>query len=165
MGSAGRRVCMDDALARILAVWKNSQRLNLEHINGLRLKHSMEPLALDSLMPVVNGKYGQRIDPDGFDKFFRNFCVDSGWGEYTKDVVTKTYGGRTFTRGKGYRGLTVHELRHTVASLLVAEGLDVKTVQAQLGHKSASTTLNIYAHAFEERSREAGNTIGRLLNG
>ncbi|GAA6333100.1 hypothetical protein I0600191H4_00720 [Collinsella sp. i06-0019-1H4] len=67
--------------------------------------------------------------------------------------------------GKGYQGLTVHELRHTVASLLVAEGLDVKTVQTQLGHKSASTTLNIYAHAFEERSREAGNTIGRLLNG
>lgn len=165
MGSAGRRVCMDDTLARILAIWKNSQRLDLEHINDLRQKHSIEPLTQDERMPVINGKYGQRIDPDGFDKFFRNFCVDNGWGEYTIGVVTKTYGGRTFTRGKGYQGLTVHELRHTVASLLVAEGLDVKTVQAQLGHKSASTTLNIYAHAFEERSRVAGDTIGRLLNG
>ena len=63
MSSAGRRVCMDDTLARILAVWKNSQRLNLEHINGLRLKHSMEPLALDSLMPVVTENTGRGLTP------------------------------------------------------------------------------------------------------
>ena len=108
----------------------------------------MSPLEQSEDMPIATNKYGERIDPDGLGRFFRNYSVDNGWGTFTKDAVTKEYGGRTFTRGKGYEGLTMHELRHTVASLLIAEGLDVKTVQHQLGHESAQTTLNTYAHAF-----------------
>ena len=56
----------------------------------------------------------------------------------------------------------LHELRHTVASLLIAEGLDVKSAQHQLGHASAQTTLNIYAHAFESRSREAADMLTEI---
>ncbi|WP_231331141.1 tyrosine-type recombinase/integrase [Actinomadura graeca] len=40
----------------------------------------------------------------------------------------------------------LHDLRHYFASLLIAPGADVKTVQAPLRHASAKTTLDIYAH-------------------
>lgn len=164
MDSRGRVVGMDFSLAGALIAWEGIQQEGLQQVNRRRASRGEQPLVHDGDTPVVTGKYGQRVDPDVLGKFFRNYCVDNGWGKFTKDVVTKEYGGRTFTRGKGYEGLTMHELRHTVASLLIAEGLDVKTVQHQLGHKSAQTTLNAYVHAFESRSREAADTLGRILS-
>ena len=53
---------------------------------------------------------------------------------------------------------TPHDLRHFYASALIAQGLDVKTVQRRLGHKSAMTTLDVYGKLFpdsEDRTREA----------
>ena len=51
--------------------------------------------------------------------------------------------------------IDLHCLRHTFGSHLIRAGADVKTVQALLGHSSAMVTLDIYAHAFEDRKREA----------
>jgi integrase len=44
--------------------------------------------------------------------------------------------------------LRLYDLRHTCASLLIAEGASVKAVQAQLGHATASITLDTYGHLF-----------------
>ena len=46
--------------------------------------------------------------------------------------------------------MTVHELRHTAASLMIASGANVKTVQSQLGHKTATMTLDQYGHLFPD---------------
>jgi integrase len=43
-------------------------------------------------------------------------------------------------------GLRLYDLRHTCASLLIAQGASVKAVQAQLGHATASITLATYGH-------------------
>jgi integrase len=53
---------------------------------------------------------------------------------------------------------TFHGLRHHYASLLIRHGKSVKTVQARLGHASASETLDTHSHLWpdsEERTREA----------
>lgn len=42
--------------------------------------------------------------------------------------------------------LRLHDLRHTCASLAIAAGADIKVLQAMLGHKSATTTLDLYGH-------------------
>ena len=47
-------------------------------------------------------------------------------------------------------GLTVHELRHTAASLAVSAGANVKTVQRLLGHASAAMTLDVYSGLFDD---------------
>jgi integrase len=44
--------------------------------------------------------------------------------------------------------LRLYDLRHTCASLLIAQGASVKAVQAQLGHAAASITLDTYGHLF-----------------
>ncbi|MEC3952513.1 site-specific integrase [Nocardia sp. CDC153] len=46
--------------------------------------------------------------------------------------------------------VTAHQLRHTAASLMIASGAHVKTIQRQLGHKSASMTLDNYGHLFDD---------------
>ena len=56
------------------------------------------------------------------------------------------------------KGLRYHALRHAFASLLIAGGCSVKAVQRALGHASAATTLNLYAHMWpgdDDRIRPA----------
>jgi integrase len=59
-------------------------------------------------------------------------------------------------------GVTLHELRHYYASLLIRHGESVKVVQKRLGHKSAVETLDTYSHLWpdsEDRTREAVDEV------
>jgi integrase len=46
--------------------------------------------------------------------------------------------------------LRFHDLRHTFASLLIAQGSNVVFVSRQLGHSSPNVTLGVYAHLFDQ---------------
>lgn len=50
---------------------------------------------------------------------------------------------------------TLHDLRHTFATFMIAEGADVRTVSAYLGHANASMTLDIYADVDPEAKMQA----------
>jgi len=60
--------------------------------------------------------------------------------------------------------LTFHGLRHTNASLLIAEGVDVQTVAKRLGHSKATTTTSIYSHFLRKPDREAADKLQNLFN-
>lgn len=65
----------------------------------------------------------------------------------------------------GLRGCTLHTLRHTAATWLLAGGADVRTTSSIMGHADASTTLRIYSHVVNERQRVAVDLIGDVLRG
>jgi integrase len=48
-----------------------------------------------------------------------------------------------------------HDLRHTYASLLIAQGENIKYIQAQMGHSSPMVTLNVYAHLMNPTNQAA----------
>ena len=93
------------------------------------------------------------------------------------DDLIFTLGGRPITRqafGHVWRpvakvaglnqatGPGMHALRHYYASLLIRYGESVKTVQARLGHASASETLDTYSHLWpdsDDRTREAIDSV------
>ncbi len=50
----------------------------------------------------------------------------------------------------GLERMTVHDLRHTAASLAISSGANVKAVQRMLGHASAAMTLDVYADLFDD---------------
>ena len=58
-----------------------------------------------------------------------------------------------------------HELRHTNGSLLIALGVDVKTVQQRLGHAHAQVTLDVYAHVMPGVADDAAARLDRFLRG
>jgi integrase len=61
-------------------------------------------------------------------------------------------------------GRRVHDLRHTFATLALQGGLDVKTVQAWLGHASATLTLDLYGHFMTtDADRAAVDRLARHL--
>ena len=76
---------------------------------------------------------------------------------------------RAGLNGGSRPSLRFHDLRHTFASLLIAEGTNVVFVSGQLGHASPDITLKVYAHLFDraahaERARSAlEDGYGKLL--
>ena len=56
-----------------------------------------------------------------------------------------------------------HAFRHTVASVLIANGTDIVTVSKQLGHAQVSTTSDVYSHVIEAAKAEATECIADVL--
>lgn len=62
----------------------------------------------------------------------------------------------------GLDGVRLHDLRHAHATLLIAAGVDRKTVAGRLGHAQVSTT-DRYTHPVTAADRAAAEIMGRLL--
>jgi integrase len=60
-------------------------------------------------------------------------------------------------------GFRYRDLRHCFASLLIASGADVKTVQARLRHASAKTTLDTYGHIWPDRDESTRAAIEAVI--
>jgi integrase len=70
---------------------------------------------------------------------------------------------RELCRRTGVSGVRLHDLRHYVATRLLASGIDVRTVAGRLGHRNPATTLNVYAHFVPEADSEAAGALGALF--
>jgi integrase len=78
--------------------------------------------------------------------------------------TTFTYRFKQILKKNGLpENLNVHSLRHTTASLLIANGTDVATVAGLLGHSQVSTTLDIYTHSFDKNKKAASKTLQKGL--
>jgi integrase len=94
------------------------------------------------------------------------------------DLVFATVEGKPYTRtgvsrildraiktAKLEKRLTPHGLRHSFASLLLADRIPAPEVAAYLGHKNAGVTLRIYAHFVREETQAVHNLAASILGG
>ena len=133
---AGKRtIWLDVATAAHLAEWKRFQTKQLRKIGKIQ-----EGQKAPESIPVVCSDIGGFTNVNNFGAWWRS------WRERN-----------------GFTGLKFHELRHTQATQLLANGVDVKTVQTRLGHADPALTLKWYAHSVEENDRQAAALIGGLF--
>lgn len=59
----------------------------------------------------------------------------------------------------------IHDLRHSCASWLIADGIPLTVVQLQLGHESIKTTSDVYGHVTPGMMASAASSLGRTLAG
>lgn len=137
-----RTIAVDEVTISYLKDWREIQATAL----------AKKAIAVNEATPVCSNRNGGYLDPDSFSRWRRAFYVKHGLGHY-EDPENK----------RGYVGPDLHELRHAQATMLIAAGMDPKTVQTRLGHARISTTLEIYAEAEREKDQEAANKIGSLL--
>lgn len=67
------------------------------------------------------------------------------------------------TRAAGLGHWHPHELRHSAASLLLAQGLPLKVISDVLGHASITVTADIYAHLLDESREAAADAMDAML--
>jgi integrase len=76
-------------------------------------------------------------------------------------VATVTHAFPRVLEAAGLPRMTPHGLRHGAASLMVARGVHMRVIAAQLGHSDPSITARIYAHITPEASMEAVQVLNR----
>lgn len=99
--------------------------------------------------------FGQGIPLNGF-------CFTQDNGEMMNPQAPTAYLSRF---GKKYNlpGIHPHALRHTMATLSIANGADIVSVSEKLGHAEPSITLNVYSHANEEAQRRANEALAQAI--
>ena len=68
-------------------------------------------------------------------------------------------------REAGLDATRFHDLRHTAATLLLAQGVDPRTIMETLGHSQISLTLNTYTHVLKSLQVEAAAKMNAILGG
>ncbi len=68
-----------------------------------------------------------------------------------------------FLKRNNFRHIRFHDLRHTFATLLVGNKMNIKTVSSTLGHAQVSTTMNYYVHDLESASKASAELLENLL--
>jgi len=87
------------------------------------------------------------------------FAPDRGLGRLTCGALGHAFS--RFTRQHGHGDVTLHRLRHTVATVLVANG-HLLHAQQRLGHRDASTTLRQYCHAMPLQDQDIADHLEAL---
>lgn len=103
---------------------------------------------------------GLELSEDELGEFYIVGMID---GRYMNpDILSRHY--RQLSQSFGLQGTkgrltTFHDLRHTFATVAVAENVDVKSVASYLGHSNAAMTLNIYADDSMDAKRAAASKV------
>ncbi len=89
------------------------------------------------------------------------FCTPQGKPLHAENMVKREF--LPALSRAGLRRVRFHDLRHTYTTLLLAQGVNVKLIQAQLGHASIQTTLDRYGHLLPEAHLGFGKGLDDLI--
>ena len=82
-------------------------------------------------------------------------------GMYYPDTVNSLH--EKILKGAGLKHIRLHDMRHTAATLMLQNGVDIKTVSGMLGHYDAGFTLRTYTHTTNRQQAEAADMMGSLV--
>lgn len=111
-------------------------------------RQEMEDRALEALVREVDDPFVFARCPAG--------CHPAHPMQVTKDFIR-------LRKREGVEGVRFHDLRHYVATRLLAAGVPLRTVSGRLGHVNPSTTLGVYAHFVPASDQLAAQVLGDLL--
>ena len=125
-------------------------------------------------LPLVAGLEQKLLDLKAQQKETRRVCgscynteflgyifVDEMGNLYRPNYVSQNF--QTILSNAGLRKIRFHDLRHSCASLLLANGVGLKEIQEWLGHSTFSTTADIYAHLDYSKKVSSANLMSTIL--
>ena len=122
---------------------------------------TVAPFVLDALCKV---KKTQLEDCMRYGNMWENtgFVFTNSLGQHLKThTVYKNF--KTVVKKLGYDNTRFHDLRHSYAVASIKSGDDIKTVQENLGHATASFTLDVYGHVTDQMKRESAARMERFI--
>lgn len=146
----GLRECDVDIKQNYVKVSQTRHRVNGEDkIQDTKNTTSYRTLAL----PEVVAKHIEELiaEHHAFPYEASEYLIQDGFGAWL-NPSTFTNHIYKIEEQSGLPRVGVHGLRHTFASMLNSEGIDIARISAELGHSNINTTLSIYTHVFSEAS-------------
>lgn len=130
-----------------------------DYVQDTKTKSSTRTLALpDIVLSDIEELISQH---NRFEYKRSDYLIQDGFGlPMTPSALTQTI--YRIEDEAGLPHVSLHDLRHTFASMLNAEHVDISRISAELGHSSINTTLGIYTHVFgnvTESSRSIASAI------
>lgn len=122
--------------------------------------HSFYVRKLNSRLQMANNWMGFRDEDNK--KVMLLFSDEYGI-PFRPDSVTQFWNRFMIRHSDEIKRIRFHDLRHSSASLILSEGVNMKVVQARLGHKNIKTTLNTYSHVTEKDDKKASDIFDNLL--
>lgn len=142
-------------------IYIRHQRLhfnNERHLMPLKTKASIRDLPLVPHVREVLGRLYTEMRPKKDDYVFMNKLGNP------VDPTSLSVTFRYLQRINEMPYITLHEIRHTVATMLKDQGVSPKDAQALLGHSCISTTLQVYTHTSMDNKSEAVSTLSDSIN-
>ena len=96
------------------------------------------------------------------DEYEDYVCVDPLGYLIKPSFVTDHF--RVIIKENNLKKIRFHDLRHTCASLLLANNIPMKQIQEWLGHSDFNTTANIYAHLETNAKLQSAETIAKVID-
>lgn len=96
------------------------------------------------------------------EKDFDYVCVDNRGRLILPNRLTKNF--IKILRKNNLRKIRFHDLRHSCASIMLANGVSMKQIQEWLGHADFGTTANIYSHLDYTSKQNSANTISNVFS-
>lgn len=87
----------------------------------------------------------------------RIFTTNKG-GAIFPDTISKWF-AKFLKRNNFSKKITFHGLRHTSATIMIYNGIDIQTIATRLGHADPTTTLKIYSHQIKKADKTAADKI------
>ncbi len=106
----------------------------------------------------------RKICGKSFDREFEGFICRDNYGKLISPEYVTSRFHYVITK-KGLRHLRFHDLRHSCASLLLANDVPMKAIQEWLGHSNYTITANLYSHLEYNAKVISAETIARVLDG
>jgi integrase len=147
-------------------------KLNGNAIKGLDVMKTKSSYRSLPLMPFIKKaleeeKARQEEMQRGLRKSYNRKYLDYVCVDAMGDILKPQYVSEHFKvilERNGLKEIRFHDLRHSCASLMLANDISMKEIQEWLGHSNISTTANIYAHVDSESKRESARIIDKVLS-
>lgn len=140
----GLRACDIDPTRRRLSVVQNAVLVKGEVIIGTPKTHKRRSVPYPMFLQRSIEEICRGLQPDDL-----VFSDERGRPLVTPTIREHSWFDRALEQA-GLPTMTIHDLRHTAASLAISAGANVKAVQKMLGHASAAMTLDVYADLFDD---------------
>jgi integrase len=142
-----------------------TRSISLQHIGECKTEASRKPVPMDA--EIAESLWRWRHDsgyPKPEDWIFAS-PAKNGKQPYWPGTLYRAHLAPA-AKAAGIHGkIGWHTFRHTFATLLKANGEDVKTVQELLRHSNSTVTMNVYAQGVTELKRKAHHRIVRMVIG
>lgn len=109
-------------------------------------------------------EYYSKLLGKDFDREYDGFVCRDNFGKLiTPNFVTSHF--KYIIKKNKLKHIRFHDLRHSCASLLLANGISMKAIQEWLGHSTFNVTANFYSHLDFHSKVESAETIAKVLGG